>query len=149
MLLNRKFKKKRIKRNKDGLRDTSGTISCALTLISKINDNVITLKAAREKQQAAHKGTSKGYPLIILQQKFCRSEDSATIYLRLWDTKAYNQIYSTKYILFKSLLQISWKGKNIYSQAKDKIVQHHQSSFITNVKGTLPCKKKKRPQLET
>ena len=59
------------------------TVRHIIIKISKLKDNVITLKAAREKQQVAHKGTSKGYPLIVLQQKFCRSEDSGTICLRL------------------------------------------------------------------
>ena len=63
------------------------------------------VKAAREKQQEAYKRTSKGYPWIVLQRKFCRSEESGTIYLRLWDARVHNEIYSTKQVSPSDLME--------------------------------------------
>ena len=48
----------------------------------------------------------------------------------------------------KTLLQIWWKNQKISRQAKVKRIQHHQSSFTTNTKGTSlgrTHKSRKRP----
>ena len=36
----------------------------------------------------------------------------------------------------KAFIQIRWRDQELYRQTKAKKVQHHQTSFETNVKGT-------------
>ena len=49
-------------------------------------------------------------------------------------------VYSTS----KILVQIWWRNQNLPRQAKVKRIQHHQTNFITNTKGTSLCKKQKK-----
>ena len=42
------------------------------------------------------------------------------------------------------LIQILWRNQKLYTQAKAKGVQHHQTSSMTNVKGTSLSGKQKR-----
>ena len=53
--------------------------------------------------------------------------------------------YTTKITVpVKDLIQNEWRNKKLFRQAKVKRIQYHQSSFITNVKGTYIVKKYKR-----
>ena len=48
----------------------------------------------------------------------------------------------------KTLLQIQWRNHKLSTQTKVKRIQHHQTSFTTNAKGTSlgrEHKRKKRP----
>ena len=48
----------------------------------------------------------------------------------------------------KAFVEILWRNIKLYRQTKTKRVQHHQTDFITNVKGTS-LGESERPQLET
>ena len=39
-------------------------------------------------------------------------------------------------ILSKALVQIQWRNQKLYRKTKAKRIQHHQTSFTTNAKGT-------------
>ena len=43
----------------------------------------------------------------------------------------------------KDLIQIRWRNQKLYRQAKAKRIQHHQTSFATNAKGTSLSGKEK------
>ena len=48
----------------------------------------------------------------------------------------------------KDLIRIQWRNQKLYRQAKAKRIQHHQTSFTTNAKGTSlggKHKRRKRP----
>ena len=48
----------------------------------------------------------------------------------------------------KELIEIQWGNKNLYRQAKAKQIQHQQTSFTTNAKGTsLGRKHERRPTI--
>ena len=49
----------------------------------------------------------------------------------------------------KDRIQIRWRNQNLYRQAKAERVQHHQTSFTTNAKGTSLGKKLKRRKTPT
>ena len=49
----------------------------------------------------------------------------------------------------KPLLQIWWRNQKLSRQAKVKRTQHHQTSFITNAKGTSLGRKHKRRKRPT
>ena len=46
----------------------------------------------------------------------------------------------------KDLIQIQWRNENLYRQAKVKRIQHHKTSFTTNVKVTALGKKLKEEE---
>ena len=53
-------------------------------------------------------------------------------------------------ILYPAIvLQIWWKNQKLSRQAKVKRIQHHQTSFTTNAKGTSLGKKHKRRKRPT
>ena len=48
----------------------------------------------------------------------------------------------------KDIIQIRQRNQNLYRQTKAKRIQHHQTSFTTNAKGTslgVKQKRRKRP----
>ena len=49
----------------------------------------------------------------------------------------------------KTLLQIWWRNQKLSRQAKIKRIQHHQTSFTTNAKGTSLGRKHKRRERPT
>ena len=49
----------------------------------------------------------------------------------------------------KTLLQIWWRNQKLSRQAKVKRIQHHQTSFTTNAKGTSLGRKHKRRKRPT
>ena len=67
-----------------------------------------------------------------------------TTYLKWWKGRTYNQEYSTQQNSCSDLTEKS----NLYRQAKDKRIQHHQTSFTRTTKGTSLQRKhnrRKRP----
>ena len=59
--------------------------------------------------------------------------------------KAARENLTTKITLpGKDLIQNLWRNQKLFRQAKVKIIQYHQTSFTTNVKGTYIVKKYKR-----
>ena len=66
------------------------------------------------------------------------------IYLKWWKGITYNQEYSTQ----QDSPKIWWRNQKFSRQVKVKRVQHHQTSFTTNTKGTSLGRKhmkRKRP----
>ena len=62
------------------------------------------------------------------------------IYLKWWKGRTYNQKYSTQ----KDSHSVWWRNKKLSRQTKVKRIQHHQTSFTTNAKGTSLGRKYKR-----
>ena len=58
--------------------------------------------------------------------------------------KTYNQEYSTS----KGLIQIKQRNKKFFREAKAERIQHHQTRFTTNAKGTSLGGKHKRRELK-
>ena len=93
-------------------------------------------------QEGASGGNSeKGemHPLFS-QQKVYKPEGNGTIYLKWWKGRTCNQ----ERLPSKTLLQIWWRNQKLSRQAKIKRIQHHQTSFTTNAKGTSVGWKQKR-----
>ena len=107
--------------------------------LTKIKDKEQILKATREKQQITYKGIS-----IRLTEDFSVETLQAR---RVWQDifkvmkgKTYNQDYSTQQGSHSDLTEKS----KVYRQAKVKRIQHNQTSFTTNAKGTSPGRKHRR-----
>ena len=49
----------------------------------------------------------------------------------------------------KAMIQIEWRNQKLYRQAKAKTIQHHQTGFTTNAKGTFLRGKQKRRKRPT
>ena len=92
----------------------------------------------REKQQIMYKGAP-----IRLSADFSaetwRPEESVTIYLKCWKGRTYNQEYSTQQGSHSDLRK-KWKALQTRTA---KRIQHHQTSFTTNAKGTYLGRKEK------
>ena len=82
------------------------------------------MKAAKEKQKITYKGIP-----IRLSADFSAETLQAS----------------------KDLIQIQWRNQKLFRQAKAKRIQHHQTSFTTNAKGTLGgnTREEKDPQKQT
>ena len=105
--------------------------------LTKIKDKENILKTMREKQQITYKGIP-----IKLSADF--SEET------LQARREWNDVFKVMKgknlqprIPCKALIQISWRDQTLYRQAKVQRVQHHQTSFITNAKGTAQGRKEK------
>ena len=98
--------------------------------LTKIKDTEKILKATREKWQHTRELPS-GYQLIS-QQKLYKPEGMK------WYIKSdEREELTTKNTLpRKTLIQIWWRNQKLSRQAKVKRIQHHQTSFTTNAKGT-------------
>ena len=117
-----------------------------LIKLSKIKYKEKILKAARKKQQITYKGIP-----IRLTPDFSAET--------LQDRREWQDILkvmkgkknTTKITLpRKDLIQTQWGNYNFYKQAKAKRIQHHQTSFTTNAKGTSLGRKhkgRKRPTI--
>ena len=96
------------------------------------------LKATREKWQIRYRELPSGYQLIS-QQKLYKPEENGMIYL----TDEREEPTTKNTLPSKTLIQIWWRNQKFSRQAKVKIIQHHQTSFTTNSKGTLGRKQDK------
>ena len=104
--------------------------------MTKIKERI--LKAAREKQQITYKGTP-----ISLSADFSAETLQAR---REWHNifKVMKGKNWQPRILYPGRLSFRFDGEiRLYRQVKAKRIQHHQTSFTTNVKGTSLSKKEK------
>ena len=76
------------------------------------------------------------------KQKLYKPEENVMIILKLWKRRTYNQKYSTQKDSHSDLTEKS-------RQVKVKRMQHHQTSFTTNAKGTSLSRKHKRRERPT
>ena len=79
------------------------------------------------------------------QQKLYKPEGNGMIYLKRRKGIIYKQQYSTQQDSPSDLMEKS----NLSRQTKVKRIQHHQTSFTTNAKGTSLEKKHKRRKRAT
>ena len=106
------------------------------------NWRISMLKATVEKWQITRE-LPPGYQLVS-QQKLHKPEGKGMIYLKWWRGKTYNQEDSTQQDSLSDLMEKS----KAFQTSKVKRIQHHQTSFITNAKGTSVGKKQKRRPTE-
>ena len=99
------------------------------------------LKATREKWQISHKGTPIKYQLKF--SKFLKPEAAAP-HLKWWKGRTCNQEYPANFPF-----RFEGKIKSFPRKAKVKRIQHHQSNFTTNTKGTSLGRKQKRRKIPT
>ena len=88
------------------------------------------MKATREKQQITYKGIPIRLTADFSAETLQARREWHDI-LNVMKGKTYNQEYSTQ----QGSFQI-WRNQKLYRQAKAKRIQHHQTSFTTNAKGT-------------
>ena len=113
------------------------TLRYMVIKMTKIKDKERIIKAATEKQQITHKGTS-----IRLSADF----SAETLQVRReWHNifKVMKRKNLQPRIPSKALIQIWQRNQKLYRQAKAKRIQHHQTSFTTNAKGTSLGEKEK------
>ena len=115
-----------------------------LIKLSKIKHKEQILRAARKKQQITYKGIPIRLQLIS-QQKLCKPEGCGRTYLKWWKRKTYNQDYSTQ----QGSHSDSTEELKPLQKGKAKRIQHHQTSFTTNAKGTSLGRKHKRRKRPT
>ena len=113
-----------------------------LIKLTKIKFKEKILKAAREKQQITYKGIP-----IRLSADFSAETLQAR---REWQDilKVMKEKNLQPRLPSKDLIQIQQRNQKLYRQAKAKRIQHHQTSFTTNAKGTSlggKHKRRKRP----
>ena len=99
------------------------------------------LKATREKWQISHRGTPIRYQLKF--SKFLKPEAVAS-HLKWWKGRTCNQEYPASFPF-----RFEGKNKSFPRKAKVKRIQHHQSNFTTNTKGTSLGRKQKRRKIPT
>ena len=90
------------------------------------------LKAAREKQQVTYKGNPIGLTADLLAEILKARKEWQDIFKVLKGKNLQPRLLYPARISFK----IWWRNKKLFRQAKVKRIQHHQTSFTTNVKGT-------------
>ena len=95
------------------------------------------IKSNKGKQQITFKGTPFRLSAHFLNRNSI-SQKGMAWYIKSGERKE----PTTKNTLWsKTLLQIWWRNQKLSRQAKVKRIQHHQTSFRTNVKGTSPGRK--------
>ena len=116
-----------------------------LIKLSKVKYKEKILKAAREKQQITYKGIpirlTADFSAETLQ---ARREWQDTFKVMKGKNLQLRLLYPAR-ISFRFSEEI----KNLYRQAKAKRIQHHQTSFTTNAKGTSLGRKHKRRKRRT
>ena len=121
------------------LNSRRNTLRHIVIKLTKIKDKDKIVKAVREKQQI----TKKGIPIRL-------SADFSTEILQT-RRESHNIFKIVKVknlqsrILYPSSLSFRFKGEiKSFTKAKVKRIQHHQTSFTTNEKGTSLGRKHKR-----
>ena len=112
--------------------------------MAKIKDKEKLLKAAREKGQITYKGTP-----IRLTADFSAETLQAR---REWHDilKVMKRKSLQQRILYPARISFRFDGEiKLYKQAKAKRIQHHQTSFTTNAKGTCLGRTHKRRKRHT
>ena len=98
--------------------------------MTKNKDKERILETAREKQQITCKRTLIGLSADFSAKTLQTSREWHHI-CKVMEGKNLQPRISSK-----ALVQILQRNQKLYRQAKAKIIQHHQTSFTTNVKGT-------------
>jgi len=70
-----------------------------------------------------------------------RPEGNGMTYLKWWKEKTYNQAYSTQQDSPSDLME---RNQKLSRQAKVNRIQHHQTSFTINAKGTSLGRKQEK-----
>ena len=103
-----------------------------LIKLSKIKYKEKILKAARETQQITYKGISIRLTADLSAETLQARRECQNIFKVMKGEEC-----TTKLTLpVKDLIQIQWRNKKLYRQAKAKRVQHYQTNSTTNAKGT-------------
>ena len=116
-----------------------------LIKLSKINFKEKILKAARENQQITYKEIPIRLTADLSAGTLQARREWQDIFKLMKGKKNYNQDCSTQ----QRFHSYSMEKLNIYRQAKVKKIQHHQTSFTTNAKGTSLGRKYKRMKRST
>ena len=110
----------------------------------KIKHKEQILKAAREKQQITH----KWIPIRITAYLSIEALQARREWQDILKVMKENNLAQIT-VLSKDLIQIRRRNQKLYRQAKVERIQHHQTSFTTNAKGTSLGKKHKRRKRPT
>ena len=116
-----------------------------LIKLSKIKYKEQILKAVREKQQITH----KGIPIRLTADLSAETLQAR----REWQDifKVMRGKHLQPRLLYPARISFRFDGEiKSFTQAKPKRIQHHQTSFTTNAKGTSlgrKYKRRKRPTL--
>ena len=109
-----------------------------LIKLTKIKHEEQILKAAREKQQITHKGIPITADLSIETLQARREWQDILKVMKGKTNKQTNKKKPTAQITVpsKDLIQIWRWNEKLYRQVKAERIQHHQTSFPTNAKGS-------------
>ena len=106
--------------------------------LTKIKHKERILKAAREKQQVTCKGNPTQLTADLSAETLQARRERQDIFTERGKS-------TTKITLpGKGFIQNSWRNQKLFRQAKVKRIQHHQTSFTANVKGTYTVRRHKR-----
>ena len=111
-----------------------------LIKLSKIKYKEKILKAAREKQQIIYKGIPIRLTPDLSAETLQARREWQDIFKGMKGNKLQPRLFYPARISFRFSEEI----KNLYRQTKAKRIQHHQTSFTTNAKGTALSGKHKR-----
>ena len=111
-----------------------------LSKLTKTKHKEQILKTVREKQQIAY----KGIPIRLTVDLSTETLQARRDWQDTLRVMKENNPTSKITLSGKNLLQIQRRNQKLYKQAKVKKIQHHQTSFTTNAKGTSLVRKHKR-----
>ena len=116
-----------------------------LIKVPKIKYKEQILKAAREKQQI----TYKGIPISLTADLSAETLQATREWQDVFKVMKEKNLQPT--LLYPARISFRFDGeiKKLYRQAKAKRIQHHQTSFTTNAKGTSLGRKHKRRKRPT
>ena len=105
------------------------------------------MKATQEEQQIRYEQVPIRLPAEFSAETLQNRKESQDTFKVKTGKKPKNK--NTLY--HKALIQRWQRNQKLYREAKDQRIQHHQTNFRTNAKGTSigKKKKKKRSELET
>ena len=101
------------------------------------------LKAAREKQQVTYKGY-KGNPICLTADLSAETLQARREWQDIFKVLKGKKSTTKITVPGKDLIQNWSRNKKLFRQATVTRIQHHQSSFKTNVKGIYIVNKHKR-----
>ena len=111
-----------------------------LIKLSKVKYKEKILKAAREKQQI----TYKGIPIRLTADLSAETLQARSEWQDIFKVMKGKNLQTR--LLYTARISFRFDGgiKNLYRQAKAKRIQHQETSFTTNGKGTSLGRKNKR-----
>ena len=111
-----------------------------LIKLTKTKHKERILKVAREKQWVTYKGDTVLLTADLSAETLQARREWQDIFKVLKGKKSTTKITIPR----KDFIQNWWRYQKLFRKAKVKRIQHHQTSFITNVKQTYIVKKYKR-----